>query len=199
MHQLLEQAGVVGPTLAQLCASGWSEARVSRLAREFELTPEQARNATTIAQKILQGEGAWAWDQTIIDRAINEAPLVYQGQSLRLDRLVRCKATADKGVQWWVLDYKTAASPQKQPQLIEQLQRYLRAVTQQLGHEGEVHAAFLSGDGRLLEVLEDGSIRTSSAPQSAKPLAKADNTGLPSAPKASAAAPAPAPEQGSLF
>ena len=199
MHQLLEQAGVVGPTLAQLCALGWSEARVSRLAREFELTPEQARNATTIAQKILQGEGAWAWDQTIIDRAINEAPLVYQGQSLRLDRLVRCKATADKGVQWWVLDYKTAASPQKQPQLIEQLQRYLRAVTQQLGHEGEVHAAFLSGDGRLLEVLEDGSIRTSSAPQSAKPLAKADNTGLPSAPKASAAAPAPEPEQGSLF
>lgn len=196
MHQLLEQAGVVGATLAQLRESGWSQARVSRLAREFELTPEQALNASGIAQKILQGEGAWAWDSSVIDRAINEAPLVYQGQSLRLDRLVRRKATAEQGVQWWVLDYKSAPAPQRQPQLIEQLQRYLRAVSQQLGHEGEVHAAFLSGDGRLLEVLEDGSISTAFAAKSARPLATADNTRSPSVPKAAAAS---SPEQGSLF
>ncbi|QIL79740.1 UvrD-helicase domain-containing protein [Diaphorobacter sp. HDW4A] len=198
MHQLLEQAGVVGPTLAQLCASGWSDARVSRLAREFDLTAESAKNAASIAQRILQGEGAWAWDHSVIDRAMNEAPLVYQGQSLRLDRLVRRKATAERGAEWWVLDYKTAAAPQKQPQLIEQLQRYLRATTQQLGHEGAVHAAFLSGDGRLLEVRESGLLNEAASAKSAKPPARADNTGLASVPQPTLAAPEE-PEQGSLF
>ena len=172
--------------------------RIGDLAREFELTPETAKNAAGIAQCILQGEGAWAWDPSVIDRAINEAPLVYQGQSLRLDRLVRRKATAERGVEWWVLDYKTAAAPQKQPQLIEQLQRYLRATTQQLGHEGRVHAAFLSGDGRLIEVLESGLSDEAASAQPAKPRARADNTALASVsqtiPEASKA-----PEQGSLF
>ncbi|MPM80931.1 RecBCD enzyme subunit RecB [bioreactor metagenome] len=193
MHQLLEQAGVIGPTLAQLRASGWSEARVSRLAREFDLTPDAARTAARIAQRILQGEGAWAWDAAIIDQAINEAPLVYQGESLRLDRLVRRRAQAGQGAEWWVLDYKSAPAPESQPQLIEQLRRYLQAVRLQLGHEGAVHAALLSGDGRLLEVHDDGTVTTTKgAAPSAAPRARADNT-------AHAKTKAPPPEQGSLF
>ena len=206
MHQLLEQAGVVGPSLLQLRESGWSDARVSRLAREFDLAPEAAQAAAAVAQRILQGEGAWAWDQAVIDRAINEAPLVYQGQSLRLDRLVRRRATPEQGVQWWVLDYKTAAAPQNQPKLIEQLRRYLEAVTLQLGHEGTVRAAFLSGDGRLLE-LDDNGLAVSgpsggpgsggvTPPLQRAKADKADNTGLSSPPSRAKEPPA---EQGSLF
>lgn len=198
MHQLLEHAGVVGPSLAQLCETGWSEARIARLAREFELQPESARAAATIAQRILRGQGAWAWDRTVIDRAINEAPLVYRGQSLRIDRLVRTRSTQASGGQWWVLDYKTAAEPQNQPALIEQLRRYLEAVTLELGAEGEVHAAFLTGDGRMLEIDSAGQI-TPSAREAAD---KVDNTPLVKKRAAKPAARAPAeepPQQGSLF
>ncbi|WP_319016871.1 hypothetical protein [Diaphorobacter aerolatus] len=175
MHQLLELAGVVGSPLTQLRATGWSDARVSRLAREFELTPEQAGNAARIAQTILEGEGAWAWDASVIDRSINEASLVYQGQNLRLDRLVRKRAADGRSAQWWVLDYKSAVTPQSQPQLIEQLRQYLRAVEQQLGHEGAVHAAFLTGDGRLVELDDSGTPTAGSAAGSTGMAGRADN------------------------
>ncbi len=195
MHQLLELAGVVGTSLGELRAHGWSEARVSRLAREFDITPESAQRAASNAQRILQGEGAWAWDPAVIDRSINEAPLVHQGQSLRIDRLVRRRASAAHGVQWWVFDYKTAASPQSQPQLIAQLGRYLEAAQLQLGHEGEVRAAFLTGEGQLVELLADGTVIPTAATGVSK---KAEN-----AHPAQAAVDAPtsgeAPQQGSLF
>ena len=77
---------------------------------------------------------------------------MYQGQSLRLDRLVRLHAPRE-GARWWVLDYKSAAQPERQPQLIAQLQRYRAAVQAQVPGEA-VGAAFLSGEGRLVRVLE---------------------------------------------
>jgi ATP-dependent helicase/nuclease subunit A len=101
-----------------------------------------------MARGILQGEGAWAWDAAQLELAVNEAPLHHQGQSLRLDRLVCLRAPRD-GARWWVLDYKSAATPERQPQLIAQLQRYREAVRAQVPGE-PVAAAFLSGDGRLV-------------------------------------------------
>ncbi|MGD9774206.1 UvrD-helicase domain-containing protein [Diaphorobacter sp.] len=150
MHQLLEQAGVTGMPPE---GGGWPARRLAQLARDFDITPDAAAQAAAMARRILQGEGAWAWDAAQVELAVNEAPLVHQGQGLRLDRLVRLHQPR-QGARWWVLDYKTAATPERQPQLIAQLQRYRQAVQAQMPGEA-VGAAFLSGDGRLV-VLEAG-------------------------------------------
>ena len=50
---------------------------------------------------------------------------------------------------WWVLDYKSAARPERDAALIAQLQRYREAV--QDAYPGEtVRAAFLTGQGELV-------------------------------------------------
>ncbi|MFT4242764.1 MAG: UvrD-helicase domain-containing protein [Acidovorax sp.] len=150
MHQLLEQAGVAGAPLADLRAHGWPAARVARLAQDFDITPDAARQAARTAQRILAGEGAWAWDTASVDTAINEAPLRHQGQSLRLDRLVHCQHPPERA-GWWVLDYKSAAQPERQQALLDQLRRYRAAVQAQFPGE-RVHAALLAGDGRMVLV-----------------------------------------------
>ncbi|MBS0608537.1 MAG: DNA helicase UvrD, partial [Proteobacteria bacterium] len=149
MHQLLEQAGVAG----DWPVDGWPARRLAQLARDFDIAPEAAAQAAAMAQTILNGEGAWAWDAAQLEQAINEAPLVHQGQGLRLDRLVRLRQPR-RGARWWVLDYKSAAQPERQADLVAQLQRYREAVRGQLPGEA-VRAAVLSGDGRLV-VLEEG-------------------------------------------
>ena len=100
-----------------------------------------------MAGRIMAGEGAWAWDAGAVDWHANEVPLHHGGELLRLDRLVR---RADTG-EWWVLDYKAAARPENQAELIDQLRRYRSAV--QAAYPGAaVHAAFLTGQGRLVVV-----------------------------------------------
>lgn len=160
MHQLLEQAGVVGAPLAELRAQGWPAARIARLARDFEISLDAARQAAQTARRILGGEGAWAWniaggdgDDTVVDQAINEAPLRHQGQNLRIDRLVHCRQPPGRA-GWWVLDYKSAAEPERQSALIEQLRRYRAAVQSQTPNE-RVRAALLTGDGRMLALADE--------------------------------------------
>src|SRR6218665_745236 len=114
---------------------------------------EGAWRGAQTAQRIRTGAGAWAWDATVVDHASNEALLRDQGQSLRLDRLVHCRHPAERA-GWWVLDYKSAAAPERKPALLAQLQRYRAAVQRQTPGE-RVHAAFLSGDGRMV-LLPDG-------------------------------------------
>lgn len=195
MHQLLEQAGVAGAPLADLRAHGWPAARIARLASDHDIAPAAAELAARMAQGILAGEGAWAWDPEQVQTAINEAPLHYQGQSLRIDRLVLRRAlSADDAVAgWWVLDYKSAAQPQRQQALVAQLQRYQEAVQALMPGEA-VHAAFLTGDGRL--------VRAGGGPT----LAALGHTLAPAAPGAPAKPERPRPTpgpaysaQGSLF
>ncbi len=203
MHQLLEQAGVAGAPLADVRAHGWPAARLARLAADHDITPAAAEQAARMAQAILAGEGAWAWDAALIQTAINEAPLHYQGQSLRIDRLVQRRAVQvdDALAGWWVLDYKSATQPQRQQALVAQLQRYSEAVSALMPGEA-VHAAFLTGDGRLVMVgdtpnVAGGSVATPSA---------VGHTSAPAAPvapvKLARVRTAPGPEdspQGSLF
>jgi len=73
--------------------------------------------------------------------------LHHQGELMRLDRLVRRSDNGD----WWVLDYKAVARPEQQPGLIEQLRRYRLAV-QAANPGASVQAAFLTGQGELVEV-----------------------------------------------
>ncbi|SFC36288.1 ATP-dependent helicase/nuclease subunit A [Polaromonas sp. OV174] len=139
MHRLLEWGG---PSSAQ---------QVAAAAREFRLSPAQATEAQALALRILAGEGAWAWGGHSVAWQGNEVDLVYQGQPLRLDRLVQRKDAGHED-QWWVLDYKSAHAPQQQPALIAQLQTY-RAAVQQIYPGAAVKAAFLTGQGTVVELV----------------------------------------------
>lgn len=145
-----------------------------------------------MATRILQGEGAWAWNSADIELAMDEAPIVHRGQTLRIDRLVR-RSTGGRG-EWWVLDYKSAANPERQAELVEQMRRYRQAVQGQFPGE-PVRAAFLTGDGRMVEV--DSSARGLPAP--AQPLPSPTPAAGPSHPAAAPPPPGPKPVQGSLF
>ena len=135
MHRLLEW-GAVAP------------AQVRSVAREFRLDAEQAEQARAAAERILHGEGAWVWQADQLLWQGSEVELAHEGQLLRLDRLVQ-----HTGSGWWVLDYKSAAQPQTQPELVAQMQAYRRAVQAWLGGT-PVRAAFLTGQGTLVEVAE---------------------------------------------
>ena len=137
MHRLLER-GDAGAMAAR------------RVAIEFGLTPEQLQEAQTKAQRIKTGEGSWAWDPSVIAWQANEVELVYQGQTLRLDRLVQRKDPGHAG-HWWVLDYKSRNAPQDQPELLAQMQTY-RAAVQAIYPGDVVRAAFLTPDGALVEL-----------------------------------------------
>src|SRR6185369_342747 len=137
LHRLLE-GWTGGPP-------NFAPAQVLRVAREFALSEAAAREAAAMAQRILVGDGAWAWDSPSVDWQANEVPLHHEGELLRLDRLVRRTASGE----WWVLDYKAASRPQQQAELIEQLRRYRLAV-QAACPGAPVQAAFLTGQGKLV-------------------------------------------------
>jgi ATP-dependent helicase/nuclease subunit A len=139
MHRLLEWGDV-------------SNANVTACAREFALTPAQGAQAAAMAARILQGEGAWAWDNSVLAWQGNEIELLYQGQCLRLDRLVQ-RADPQHAGHWWVLDYKSAPAPQQQPALLAQLRDY-RAAVRAIYRGAVVKAAFLSAEGALIEMNE---------------------------------------------
>ena len=139
LHRLLEWA--------PLGASACSTTQMQAVAAEFALDAAQAGQAAAMAQCILTGEAAWAWNPELIAWHGNEVALSWQGQSLRLDRLVQRR---DSG-EWWVLDYKSSAQPQANADLVAQLRGYRAAVQAVYPGEG-VRAAFLSGNGRVLEI-----------------------------------------------
>jgi ATP-dependent helicase/nuclease subunit A len=137
MHRLLEiyQPG------ADLAPSARS------IGTQFQLDSAQSDQAFAIAQRITAGPAAWVWDSQHIDWQANEVELVHGNELLRLDRLVKHRATQT----WWVLDYKSAAAPQRQAALRQQLTNYAQAV--RAAHpEQSVRAAFITGEGALIEL-----------------------------------------------
>ena len=138
MHRLLEWGG---PS---------SAVHLDAVAREFRLSPAQALQASELAQRIMNGAGAWAWQDAAVAWQGNEVDLVHRGQPLRLDRLVRRKDAGHEG-HWWVLDYKSALAPEQQPALRAQLRDY-RAAVQLIYPGAVVKAAFLTGMGTVVEL-----------------------------------------------
>ena len=138
MHRLLEWGST-------------STGNMQACVREFMLTPAQGLEAAVMAQRILRGQGAWSWDKDTVAWQGNEVELVFQGQLLRLDRLVQRK-DADNAGQWWVLDYKSAELPQNQAELVEKMHDY-RAAVQAIYPQDVVRCAFLTAQGTLIEVL----------------------------------------------
>ncbi len=142
MHWLLEHAGDT--------PAGWRAERLAQAQRRFALAPDQATRADTLARRIFTGDAAWAWSASEVLEAFDEVELVHQGQRLRIDRLVRRRAGVHGPEAWWVLDYKSAAQPERDEALQAQLAGY-RAAIERL-HPGQaVRVAFLSGEGRVLE------------------------------------------------
>ena len=121
-----------------------------RAAREFGLNPEQLHNAQIMAHRIKTGAGAWAWDTAAISWQGNEVELTHEGQTHRLDRLVQRKDPPHQG-HWWVLDFKTAAHPERQASLLVKMQSY-KAALQAIYPGNVVKAAFFTADGLVLEV-----------------------------------------------
>lgn len=157
MHWLLETwqaqtAHAAGPEMASTADAGFEPQRLQQAARRFELNAEHVAQAATRARCILQGAGAWAWDSALLDWHSNEVELTYNNRSLRMDRLVR-RIAPPALAGWWVLDYKSAATPESQPALVAQLRKYRSAL--QAAYPGEpIYAAFLSGDGGQIMVDE---------------------------------------------
>ncbi|MES2958599.1 MAG: UvrD-helicase domain-containing protein [Pseudomonadota bacterium] len=108
----------------------------------------------TLGRRIL-GSAACArfFDPGALSWAGNEVPVAgvgadgRGGPALRIDRLVR---TAGEAPTWWVLDYKLQGRPQDVPAYREQLAAYRMAV-QALQPGEQVRAAFISGQGELIE------------------------------------------------
>ena len=141
MHWPLEHAGD-GP-------AGWRPERVAQAGRRHALSPAQAAQAHALAQRIFSGEAAWAWDGGEVLEAFDEVELIHQGQRLRIDRLVRRRAGTHGPEAWWVLDYKSAAHPERDEAQQTQLNSY-RVAIERL-HPGQaVRVAFLSGEGRVV-------------------------------------------------
>lgn len=141
MHRLLQWGPTADPQASQ-----------AAVAREFGLTQAQNAVARRMADRILRGEGAWAWDPAHVTWAGDEVELYFEGALLRLDRLVRRHAGGTDHGQWWVLDHKSTSQPQQDAALVAQLALYRRAV--QALHRGVVRAAFLTSEGKLIELGE---------------------------------------------
>ena len=127
-----------------------TDAATSCAAREFALTTEQAAQAQAMASCIRQGAGSWAWDAQVIGWQGDEVELTHLGQTFRLDRLVQRRDSGHAG-HWWVLDYKSASSPQTQMSLVAKMKTY-RAALEAI-HAGQtIKAAFLTSDGGVVMI-----------------------------------------------
>ena len=148
LHRLLQWC----PTPA--AGFEWTPTHLQAAAREFGLTLAQAQAAQAMAQRIVAGQAAWAWDADQLDHWGNEVELFHQGELLRLDRLVRQRGSSSAPGAWWVLDFKTAEHPERQPALRAQMRRYQQALADT--RPGEVvRLAFINPQGLLLELTPD--------------------------------------------
>ncbi|MEX1166959.1 MAG: UvrD-helicase domain-containing protein [Hydrogenophaga sp.] len=125
----------------------WTDVHTQSVAREFDLTLEQAHEATAMAQRVVRGEGAWVFDASQLSQWGNEVDLFWAGEALRLDRLVHHAASGDA----WVIDFKSHERPELQPELLAQIRRYGQAVAN--AEPGRrVRLAFINALGQWREV-----------------------------------------------
>jgi ATP-dependent helicase/nuclease subunit A len=124
----------------------WTAVHAQAVAREFTLSATDAEEALAMAQRVVRGEGAWAWDAAQLSHADNEVEMVWQGAGLRLDRLVQSGAG-----EWWVIDFKSHEHPELDPGYLAQIRQYGQAVAHaQSG--STVRLAFINALGQWREV-----------------------------------------------
>ena len=124
----------------------WKPVHAQAVAREFGLSTTEAQEAQAMAQRVVSGEGAWAWDAAQLSHGDNEVEMVWQGAGLRLDRLVQTRTG-----EWWVIDFKSHEHPDRQPEFLAQIRQYGQAVAQaQAG--STVRLAFINALGQWREI-----------------------------------------------
>ena len=140
LHRLLQWC----PT--PVAGFDWDDTHADAVAHEHGLTAAQAHDLLPLARAMVKGEAAWAWDPARVDVWGNEVDILHEGRLLRLDRLVRERATAC----WWVLDFKSASRPEQQQGLLEHMALYRKALRAVRPGEA-VRVAFINPQGRLIE------------------------------------------------
>ena len=140
IHRLLEWAGGAGvqAPIAELAAAAAAEfgadaALVERHGAAILRHPDCARFFT--GPQIL-----WSGNEVAVSDA---------SEVLRIDRLVQLEDTA--GPTWWVLDYKLHHGPEAIEPYRAQLRRY-RAVIERAQPGAAVRCAFITGEGRVVEL-----------------------------------------------
>jgi len=119
-------------------------------AAEFDLPPATVEVVASYARTIRDSPALQRFfDPTQFAWSADEFDVVSDGDSLRIDRLVRIGS--DQRPSWWVLDYKLAFDAAADEDLRRQLTRY-RSAVQLLAGGAPVHAAFITGDGALHEL-----------------------------------------------
>ncbi len=136
MHRLLEWGQV-------------DDHHIAASRRAFRLDADEAMRAASMARRILQGPSAWVWESELLAWQGSEIELAFDGALLRLDRLVQRKDDRC----WWVIDYKSALTPQHDRALVAQLAQY-RSAVQAIYPDQPVHAAFINGDGQWIALAE---------------------------------------------
>jgi ATP-dependent helicase/nuclease subunit A len=149
VHRVLEWAGggaAADTPLSTLAASA---------AQQFGAVGAAVES---IARAILDSaECASFFDRSRIRWSGDEVPITDAGGVLRIDRLVLVEADAAAGPAsgpahvWWVLDYKLHHAPEALAPYREQLLRYRDAV-RDLQPDDTVRCAFITGEGRVVEV-----------------------------------------------
>jgi ATP-dependent helicase/nuclease subunit A len=124
----------------------WTALHAQAVAREFGLSAAEAEESLAMAQRVVSGEGAWAWDAAQLSHGDNEVEMVWQGAGLRLDRLVQSRTG-----EWWVIDFKSHEHPELDPGYLAQIRQYGQAVAHaQPG--STVRLAFINALGQWREV-----------------------------------------------
>ena len=146
IHRLLEWAGRADTPQP---ASAWPALAAAATA-SFGLAAAEASQVLRAASAVLQSpDCARFFSGPGLRWAANEVPLAWQGEPLRLDRLVLLDEGS--GPQWWVLDYKLHAAPAQVLAYRDQLQTYVLALRDVVPGE-VVRAAFITAGGALYEV-----------------------------------------------
>jgi ATP-dependent helicase/nuclease subunit A len=148
VHRVLEWA--CGPAGAGVRADLLGSGRVAALQQGMPL--QHGARVARISEAIL-GSASCArfFDDEALRWAGNEVPLSWQGQSLRIDRLVALQDAPAGRVTWWVLDYKLQSDPASVAAYREQMGRYCAAVAA-LQPGDSVRGGFITGQGELVEV-----------------------------------------------
>ncbi|MDC6169079.1 UvrD-helicase domain-containing protein [Paucibacter sp. XJ19-41] len=148
LHRVLEWASGPSATAQPL------PRLLAAAAQMYGLDAKRSERLERSARTILDSaECAPFFDAPALLWAGNEVPVSWQGQDMRLDRLVCRHAGSGQAPIWWVLDYKLHPAPQNNPEYLQQLQRYREAVLRLQPGE-PVRTAFITGQGRLVDCTE---------------------------------------------
>ena len=148
VHRVLEWAA--GPFAARVRSDLAAAARAAAL--QHGLPAQQSARVARLTGAILNSPSCGRFfDAAALQWAGNEVPLSWEGQSLRIDRLVALHGVPGAPATWWVLDYKLRSDPASVLAYRDQMSRYVAAVAA-LQPGDAVRGAFITGQGDLIEI-----------------------------------------------